>query len=134
MKESAELDDFEFQCFTILRKWRKKTYEELGIEPYKVFQNRTLCEMIRRRRNDFRWARSDPSESEDKNSDSVSEKVVDDLLQCWGIGPSKVRQPDGYALLAIDSLNDVEADHLLKQSVAEYGKTNNKAIESGIPN
>lgn len=31
---------------------------ELDIEPYKIFQNRTLCELVRRRRNDVHWAAS----------------------------------------------------------------------------
>ena len=31
---------------------------ELDIEPYKIFQNRTLCELVRHRRNDVHWAAS----------------------------------------------------------------------------
>ena len=35
-----------------LRAWRLAEKNRLQIEPYKVCQNRTLCELIRRRRND----------------------------------------------------------------------------------
>ena len=55
-QESDQLDDFEFQAFVELRKWRLLRSRELSIAPYGLFQNRTFCEMIRRRRNDATWA------------------------------------------------------------------------------
>jgi len=55
-QESDALDDFEFQAFAELRKWRLLRARELDLEPFKIFQNRTLCDMIRHRRNDPKWA------------------------------------------------------------------------------
>jgi hypothetical protein len=71
-----ELDDFEFLIFVLLRKWRLIKCKELEIEPYKIFQNRTIIEVIRRRRNNINWCKYDT--------------IYNDLLECWGIGPSKV--------------------------------------------
>ena len=95
-ESSEELDDHEFQVYVILRSWRLKTSRELDIEPYKVCQNRTIAELVRRRRNYEKWARSG--------------HISADLLECWGIGPSKAR-PDGFgAQMAelMDSNEDVE--------------------------
>lgn len=39
-----------------LRRWRLLRSRELNIEPYKIFQNRTFCDMVRRRRNNPGWA------------------------------------------------------------------------------
>lgn len=78
---SEQLDDFEFKNYAILRKWRAGRCKELETEPYKICQNRTLCEVIRRRRNDDNWGRDE---------DDDSQKIPNDLIQCWGIGPSKV--------------------------------------------
>lgn len=72
-----ELDDFEFLVFVLLRKWRLMKCRELEIEPYKIFQNRTIIEVIRRRRNNNNWCKEDNT-------------IYNDLLECWGIGPSKV--------------------------------------------
>ena len=77
--EPAYLDDYEFQIYAELRKWRLVRKKELDIEPYKICQNRTLCELIRRRRNNSTYAMS-------------SDTVETDLLACWGIGPSKARE------------------------------------------
>ena len=77
---SEELDDYEFKNYATLRSWRAKRCKELETEPYKICQNRTLCEMIRRRRNDENWGMGD----------EIS-KISEDLLLCWGIGASKVR-------------------------------------------
>lgn len=79
---SEELDDFEFKNYAILRQWRAGRCRELETEPYKICQNRTLCEVIRRRRNDNNWGR---------DGDNISQKIPDDLVQCWGIGPTKVQ-------------------------------------------
>ena len=50
-----ELDDYEFEIYTAIRKWRLDRKNELQIEPYKICQNRTICELIRRRRRDKHW-------------------------------------------------------------------------------
>ena len=72
-----ELDDYEFEIYTIIRRWRIERKNELQIEPYKICQNRTICELIRRRRNNKNWALA------------TSETRPDELIDCWGIGPSK---------------------------------------------
>lgn len=66
-----DLDDFEFQLFVALRKWRLDKARSLEIETYKIFPNRVLVECIRRRRNDPDWAIKDNR---------------DELIDCWGIG------------------------------------------------
>jgi hypothetical protein len=71
-----QLDDFEFEVYTMLRAWRLSVCRPLQLEPYKVFQNRTLVEAVRRRRNDAAWGSSQQQ-----------------LLECWGIGPVKVPTP-----------------------------------------
>jgi hypothetical protein len=79
---SDGLDDFEFKNYAFLRSWRASRCRDLDLEAYKICQNRTLCEVIRRRRNDPMWG---------KDSAKFTEKLVKDLLECWGIGPSKVK-------------------------------------------
>lgn len=39
-----------------LRKWRLYRMRALRIEPFKIFPNKTLCQLIRKRRNDVCWA------------------------------------------------------------------------------
>ena len=73
------LDDFEFESYTMLRKWRLRRKNELQVEPFKIFQNRTLCDALRRRRNDVSWA----------NTADVDERS-NAMLQCWGVGAKKV--------------------------------------------
>ena len=72
-----ELDDHEFEIYTAIRKWRLDRKNELQVEPYKICQNRTICELIRRRRNDKSWALP------------TSSTRPQELTSCWGIGPSK---------------------------------------------
>jgi superfamily II DNA helicase RecQ len=99
--ESSDLDDYEFEVYAMLRKWRLMKSRELDIEPYKVFQNRTLCELIRRRRNNSQWA--------------MSSNPSNDLLECWGIGPSKVKE-DGFGSQALIVLAQKEAEEKLDGS------------------
>lgn len=82
--ESDQLDDYEFEIYAHLKAWRLEKSRELEIETYKICQNRTLAEFIRRKRNNINWANLD------------SDHFENDLLECWGIGPSKARKPDGY--------------------------------------
>lgn len=127
-QSSDQLDDFEFQCYAKLRKWRLMTHRELEIEPFKVFQNRTLCELVRRRRNDPNWARESARSTEDSTEDEASQKAVSELLMCWGVGPSKVRHPDGFALQAVEVLNDAEVTELLKSSVVAASAATPRAV------
>lgn len=99
-QQPESLDDFEFECFIILKTWRLNLCRNLGIdEPYKVMKNRTLCELIRRRRNDAEYA-------------TKSSKIESDLLSCWGIGPAKAAAtiPDaGYGFQLISYINEGES-------------------------
>jgi hypothetical protein len=83
--DSNELDDFEFQVFVELKAWRLKKSRELELEPYKIAQNRTLAELVRRKRNTPDWAGPDLSPSDISKS----------ILECWGIGPAKAH-PEGF--------------------------------------
>jgi hypothetical protein len=79
----------------MVRKWRLLRKRELDIEPFKIFQNKTLCEVIRKRRNDKNWGAS-------TDLDAVSK----DFLTCWGIGKRKV--------LGCDNSNEGFAHELQK--------------------
>jgi hypothetical protein len=151
MQDSKELDDFEFQAFCSLRKWRLERCRELGVEPYKIFQNRTFCEMVRRRRNNPMWAREalacngeemhSPKKSTKQVKDEIdgnlavssssvaaaedkvvepSPKVIDDLLLCWGVGPSKAKWPEGFAHEALAVLNEPSVSKLLCKSLSVH--------------
>jgi len=61
------LDDFEFQVYAELKQWRLLRKNELNIEAYKICQNRTMCEMIRRRRNNSNYAAQHKSCEEVEN-------------------------------------------------------------------
>ena len=80
--EPERLDDDEFQVYVSLRSWRLRRKNELEIEPYKICQNRTLCELIRRRRNDPKFA------CKEKEVDEIQQN----LLSVWGLGPSKASE------------------------------------------
>ena len=89
-QEPDQLDDDEFQVYASLRAWRLKRKKELEIEPYKICQNRTLCELIRRVRNDPSWGALSCGSLE-----RSEKEVAADLIMCWGLGPSKVAA-DGF--------------------------------------
>ncbi len=79
--ESTDLDDHEFEIFVELKAWRLLKSRELELEPYKIAQNRTIAELIRRKRNNPFWG-----------SNQLSNEVIStDLLECWGIGPTKAK-------------------------------------------
>jgi hypothetical protein len=99
--EPERLDDDEFQVYVSLRAWRLRRKNELEIEPYKICQNRTLCELIRRRRNNAVFARGK----------EVSE-IESDLLSVWGIGPSKAAE-EGFGWEMLDVLNSSENENHL---------------------
>ena len=111
--EPAELDDSEFEVFAALRKWRLKRKRELDIEAYKICQNRTLCELVRRRRNDANWAVRGKTGNDDTSSSFSS--VSDDLVECWGIGASKAA-PSGFGHEMLAVLDQSALQEKLEQS------------------
>ncbi len=79
--ESTDLDDHEFEVFVELKAWRLLKSRALELEPYKIAQNRTIAELIRRKRNNPLWG-----------SNQLSDDVIStDLVECWGIGPAKAK-------------------------------------------
>lgn len=108
-EEPDELDDNEFQVYTSLRAWRLRKKNELEVEPYKICQNRTLCELIRKKRNDVTFA------CEGVGSNEQTEEVEQDLLSVWGIGPSKAA-PGGFAWEMLEVLGSEENVELLEVS------------------
>ena len=107
--ESSELDGKEFLVYVKLRAWRLAKKNELDCEPYKICQNRTLCELIRRKRNDPEWARLD------------SPKLEIELVECWGIGPAKAADtPKGFGRMLVGLMTeDKEIAALLEKSRQE---------------
>ena len=99
--EPDELDDEEYLVFISARKWRLELARELEIETYKIFQNRSMADCIRRRRNDISWAK------EDRN----------DLMDTWGIAQGKM--DNGAALGLIEILESKENIILLAASRAK---------------
>jgi hypothetical protein len=92
------LDDFEFEAYLVLRKWRLVLCRQLDTEPYKIAQNRTLAEFVRRLRNSPDWG-----------------TTAESLLECWGIGPSKAAE-GGYAWAMMEQLQKEEAVEKLAES------------------
>jgi hypothetical protein len=109
--ESSQLDDYEFQVYAALREWRlkkvKEKSEEIGeyFEPYKVCQNRTLCEIIRRKRNDIAWA--DPG--------LPDEMQYSTLREAWGIGDAKAKS-GGIGREIVSVLEEAQNRDLLEKS------------------
>jgi hypothetical protein len=99
--EPWQLDDAEFQVLVRLKQWRLLKCRELETEAYKIFQNRTLSEAVRRRRN-------------------VPTFGAEDIVawtEIWGIGPGKTSsEPRGFAWDLRDELDRPEALELLKKS------------------
>lgn len=108
-RESAELDSKEFLIYVKLRAWRLMKKNELECEPYKICQNRTLCEMIRRRRNDQNWAQID------------SPSLETELVECWGVGPAKAADtPKGFGRMLLQVMEeDKDIPSLFEQSRRE---------------
>ena len=133
--ESSELDDYEFEVFAALREWRLHLSRKMGIESYKICQNRTIVELIRRRRDDPEWAMgSSPQQLikaeivvkkkifDDNDDENVEDTVAteasieNDLLECWGIGPAKASAGGfGYQMIQLIN-NDEQRCELLAQS------------------
>lgn len=100
--ESHQLDDFEFQVFVLLRQWRVLLCRELQIEGYKIIQNRTLCELIRRVRDDDNFGANPATRDEE-------------LLSVWGLGPAKAAE-GGFGWQAMEQLRGEECTSLLDKS------------------
>jgi hypothetical protein len=101
VSDSADLDDFEFQVYVKARRWRQNISKELVVECHKIFLNKTLADVIRRKRNDECWAMEPHTEEH--------------LLQCWGMGPSKAKIGGfGSQLLAV--ISDENCREFLQQS------------------
>lgn len=118
-KEPEDLDDDEFQVYVSLRAWRLRRKNELDVEPYKICQNRTLCELIRKRRNDAQFCSfklDNDANTPEGNVASVDESVVEkSLLSVWGIGPSKAAK-DGFGWEMLEILASEENEALLASS------------------
>lgn len=109
--EPEDLDDDEFQVYVSLRAWRLQRKNELEVEPYKICQNRTLCELIRKRRNDSQFASSDSVHDDSSNDEAVES----DLLSVWGIGPSKAAK-GGFGWEMLGVLGSEESADFLARS------------------
>ncbi|KAL7526387.1 hypothetical protein ACHAXR_007305 [Thalassiosira sp. AJA248-18] len=108
MPQPEQLDDSEFQVYSSLKAWRFRYRNELEVEPYnKIIQDRTLCELIRKRRNDAGFASRQMGKS-----DTI---VMQDLLSVWGVGPSKAAK-DGVAWEILNVLDSEENHDLLELS------------------
>jgi len=94
-----DLDDQEFLLWIELRKWRLTKARGLDLEPYKIFQNRVICEAIRRRQLDAQWGR---------------EPTRDSLMECWGIARGKMLQ--GTAVEMMAEMETPEAEERLARS------------------
>lgn len=131
-KEPDELDDDEFQVYTSLRAWRLRRKNELEVEPYKICQNRTLCELIRRVRNDPSWgalvvaAEGEGGPPSEKKRRRTEEDVAADLIECWGLGPSKVAG-DGFGPEMMAVIAEEKNCKLLKASRAQSSQSSDDA-------
>ena len=85
-----DLDDYEFFVFVAAKAWRLAKCRALETEPYKVFNNRAMCDIIRRRRNDKEWALHDRN----------------DLLHAWGTAEKKLAT--GLPIELIEVLEEEE--------------------------
>ena len=122
-QDPEQLDDEEFQVYVALRAWRLRRKNELEIEPYKICQNRTLCELIRKRRQDANFAKQQGNNS----SQDEIEKVKQDLLSVWGLGPTKVSN-GGYAWEMLEVLDmDENASILTNPGQSRKAKEKNES-------
>lgn len=113
-KDPDQLDDDEFQVYVSLRAWRLRRKNELDVEPYKICQNRTLCELIRKKRNHNSFLSRQKVGDED-TAEQTSKRVEQELLDVWGIGPSKAAE-DGFGWEMLQVLETDENVKHLEQS------------------
>ena len=89
--EPQHLDDAEFEVYVALRAWRLARCRELQTEAYKICQNRTLCELVRRRRNNAAFGAGAPKPlATGFGLEPATDEYREEVLEVWGIGPSKV--------------------------------------------
>ncbi len=102
-----QLDEHERKVYDSLRNWRARKAREKTEEVYQIAQNRTLVELIRRKRRDPNWASGDERD------------VYEDLRDCWGIGSYKGRSGhEGFEMIQFMNQNKRIQD-LLQQSREE---------------
>lgn len=112
-REPHLLDDFEFEIYVQLKKWRLVKSREEGIEAYKIFHNDTFCDMIRRKRNNPLLGRE---KDEQGNNREDKERSLE-LQECYGVGPSKsCINPKGLALECLEVIELPENMHRLDES------------------
>lgn len=136
-QEPEQLDDDEFEVFVSVRKWRLQRKNELEVEAYKICQNRTICELIRRVRNGPSWGASRGPDGKARGDDDAAK----DLIECWGLGPWKVAA-DGYGPGMMAVLEEEENQRLLEVSrrrIASVGKvktakTDHLSLKKGAGN
>jgi len=107
-KVPEELDQHEHRVYKSLVEWKFRYNNETGREPYNtITQKRTLCELVRMRRNNPRFA------LRSELSDGAAE---DDLLSSvWNIGSRKTSE-DGAAWKMLDVLDSDSNNRHLKRS------------------
>ncbi|KAL9182328.1 hypothetical protein ACHAXT_012980 [Thalassiosira profunda] len=104
-----QLDAHEFKVYTNLVEVKFKLRKEEERERHNnIIQCKTLCELIRRRRNDAGFASR-------KSHRGNTKAVKADLLSVWGIGPSKAAK-DGVAWELLEALDAKENTRRLKLS------------------
>jgi superfamily II DNA helicase RecQ len=110
--ESKQLDNFEFQVYVKLREWRLAKSREEDLEAYKIFHNETLCEMIRRKRNNLNWGSALNNDGNEKSESAIAQE----LMECRGVGPSKSKL-GGLARQMLAVIENDENFDLLRKSV-----------------
>ena len=112
-REPNLLDDFEFEIYVQLKKWRLLKSREKELEAYKIFHNDTFCDMIRRKRNDRTWGNEVNNEGGNNSEEDRSRQ----LQECYGVGPSKSRiDPKGLALECLELIELPENIEKLEES------------------
>lgn len=112
--EPEHLDDPEFEVYVALKAWRLRKCREIAVqrgevryEAYKICQNRTLCELVRRKRNDPQFCIDVPKPlATGFGREELSQAFKDQVLEVWGIGPSKV---EAYCPEMVDVLDENRA-------------------------
>jgi hypothetical protein len=112
-REPHRLDDFEFEIYVQLKKWRLLKSREMELEAYKIFHNDTFCDMIRRKRNDPSWGVATGDDGVLRTEEQRSRQ----LQECYGVGPSKSRvEPKGLALECLELIELADNIEKLEQS------------------
>ena len=109
--EPRQLDDWEFEAYTELRKWRLHRKLEL--------EYRTLTRYAKNRTSRT-GAKEIGMMLHGQRRQLKEETVCEHLLQVWGVGPSKVggcgHSERGFAHEMLDTLNSATVSSLLKSS------------------